>query len=120
MSTNKQIIKKLTRARRKHRIRSKIAGTAKKPRLTVFRSLSHTYAQLIDDEHGKTLASANDNELKNVKATKVEKAGKVGELIAERAVKIKIDQAIFDKSSYKYHGRVKAVADGARKGGLKF
>jgi|SRR3989344_1683758 len=116
---NKEIIKRQQRIRRKGRVRAKIFGTAKRPRLSVFRSLKHFYAQLIDDQKGVTLVFAKDNELKE-KGTKTEIAFKVGELLAAKAVKLGVKEVVFDKSSYKYHGRVKAIAEGARKAGLKF
>lgn len=125
------IIKKLKRERRKSRVRSKMRGTAKVPRLTVYRSLSHIYAQLIDDLSGKTLISASDLELKKKKAAKGEKktagavgktnlASQVGALLAKKALEKGLSQVIFDRGAFKYHGRVKALADGAREGGLKF
>ena len=117
---NKEIVKQQKSIRRKNRIRAKVSGTAKRPRLNIFRSLKHTYVQLIDDKQGKTVASAKDSELKNAKGKRSEVAEKVGELIAKKATKAGIKEVVFDKSSYKYHGRVKAIAEGARKGGLKF
>lgn len=112
-------IKTEKRIRRKARIRHNIFGVEQKPRLSVFRSLGHIYAQLIDDENSKTLVAASDKELKE-KGTKSQIAEKVGELISKKALSKKIDKVIFDRNGYKYHGRVKALADGARKGGLKF
>lgn len=117
---NKQIKKDINRKLRKNRIRSKISGTAKKPRLNVFRSLTSVYAQLIDDQKGVTIAAVKDTEVKDKVASKVERCAKAGELLAQRAKAAGVEQAVFDKSSYKYHGRIKAVAEGARKGGLKF
>ncbi len=116
----KEKIKQQLKARRRNRIRVKIFGTAKKPRLNVFRSLSHLYVQLIDDQKGATLASAKDSEIKANQAKKVEVAFKVGELIAAKARKLGVQAVVFDKGSNKYHGRVKAVAEGARTGGLEF
>jgi large subunit ribosomal protein L18 len=114
-------IKGQKREARRKRVRAKVAGTAKKPRLNVFRSLSHTYAQVIDDKAGKTLIFANDLELKgNKKATKADRAKEVGKLIAEKSLAKGIKKVIFDRAGYKYHGRVKAVADGAREAGLEF
>ena len=107
------------RERRKIRIRSKINGTAETPRLVVFRSLMHTYAQLVDDETGKILLTASDIKSKD-KGTKVEKAKNIGVEIAKLAKEQKINSVFFDRNGYKYHGRVKAIADGAREGGLKF
>lgn len=115
-------IKREKRRRRHRRIRAKIFGTATRPRLCVFRSLKHIYCQLIDDEKGKTLIAASDLELKKTKKkrTKKEKAFGVGKLIAEKALKKKITQVVFDRGGYAYHGRVKALAEGAREGGLQF
>lgn len=115
---NKNKIKKELKLRRHKRIRAKIFGTAARPRLSVFRSLSHIYVQLIDDVAGKTLASARDTEIKEGK-TKTDKSMAVGKLLAERALAQKIESAVFDKGAFKFHGRVKAVADGAREAGLK-
>lgn len=117
---NKQILKQEKATRRKNRVRAKISGTAKRPRLNVFRSLKHVYAQLIDDEKSKTIVSAKDTEVKSDKSKPSEVAEKVGELIAKKAIEAGVKEIVFDKSSYKFHGRVKAIADGARKGGLKF
>lgn len=114
-----QKIKQERKFRRKNRVRAKISGTAQKPRLSVFRSLKHFYLQLIDDQKGVTLASAHDSEIKG-KEKKLDVASQIGELIAAKAAKIGIKEVVFDKSSFRYHGRVKAAADGARKGGLKF
>lgn len=119
-----KIIKKLnqTRLRRKARTRAKIFGIQEKPRLSVFRSNLYTYAQLIDDLNGKTLASASTKKLTtNDKrlTTKIKEAEQLGELIAKRALEKNIKSAIFNRGGYAYHGRVKAVAEGARKGGLK-
>jgi large subunit ribosomal protein L18 len=123
------------RERRHHRIRSKVKGTAERPRLCVFRSLKHIYAQLIDDEKSETIVAASDLELKDLeikskklKEKKEEKnqtrkvaiAYEVGKLIAQKAAEKKISKVVFDRGGFKYHGRVKAVADGARDGGLKF
>ena len=93
-------------------------GTAARPRLVVFRSLLHTYAQLVDDESGKTLVACSDIKEKG-KGTKVEKAKKIGTDIAKKALEKKITEVVFDRNGYKYHGRTKAVAEGAREGGLK-
>jgi len=111
--------KQENRFRRKHRVRAKISGTSSRPRLAVFRSLRHVWVQVINDEKGITLVSASDKELKD-KGNKTEIATKVGELIATKSLEKKITSVVFDKSSYKYHGRVKALADAARKKGLKF
>lgn len=106
------------RNNRKARIRAKVSGTAARPRLAVSKTVAHIYAQLIDDESGKVLASAND--LKTKKGTKTESANNVGKEIAEKAKAAKISEVVFDRGGNLYHGRVKAVAEGAREGGLKF
>lgn len=114
-------IKRQKKQRRAGRTRAKIFGMAQRPRLSVFRSNKHIYVQLINDEKGKTLASVSDLELKKSdKKGKKELAVLVGQLIAQKAESLKIKKVIFDKGSYKYHGIIKAVAEGARKGGLKF
>jgi large subunit ribosomal protein L18 len=113
MATNKQ------RQLRHGRVRAKISGTTDRPRLSVFRSLNHIYAQLIDDESGKTLVAASSKEVKQ-KAKKSDLAGMVGKLAAEKALKAGISQAVFDRGGYKYHGRIKSLAEAARAAGLKF
>ncbi len=115
---NKRKIKNQIKERRRRRTRAKIFGTALRPRLSVFRALNHIYAQLIDDQAGKTLVSAKDGEAKAGK-TKIEKAETVGRLVGQKALAQGIKEAVFDKGAFKYHGRVKAVAEGARKAGLK-
>ena len=114
--------KSIRRQKIKFRVRSKISGTTQKPRLSVFRSNSEIYAQLIDDETGKTLAAASSRE-KDIlaqKVTKVEKSKLVGAAIARKATELGLKDVTFDRSGYLYHGRVKAVAEGAREGGLLF
>jgi large subunit ribosomal protein L18 len=114
---------KVTRRQKiRHRIRRKISGTAEKPRLSVFRSNTDTYVQLIDDDNGVTLAAASTKEKDIVaqKVPKLEKAKLVGEVLARKALALGLTKAVFDRSGYLYHGRIKAVADGAREGGLKF
>ncbi|OGM11592.1 hypothetical protein A2Z22_02235 [Candidatus Woesebacteria bacterium RBG_16_34_12] len=129
--------------KKRRRIRSKISGTTKRPRISVFRSNKYIYAQLIDDVKRITLASANEKEIKAVKSdkkktllktqkqaeisekrnsghSKIDKAFQVGLLLSKKAKTKKISSAVFDRSGYKYHGRVKTLADGAREGGLKF
>ena len=106
------------RIRRHARNRARISGEAARPRLIVFRSLKYIYAQLIDDTTGKTLASAHD--MKTAKGTKVERASLVGKELGEKAKKAGIETCVFDRNGYKYHGRIKALADGARESGLKF
>lgn len=112
--------KKQKRKRRHLRIRAKIKGTANMPRLSVFKSSQHIYAQLIDDDlNGKTLISASSLELKKA-GQPLEAAGEVGKLIAKKARAKKIEKVVFDRSGFKYHGRIKALAEAARKAGLKF
>lgn len=113
-------IKKIKRLRRHNRIRKTVLGTSARPRLSVFKSHRHVYAQLIDDMRGKTLASASDLELKSKTGKKTDKAKSVGELIAKKAKEVKIKKAVFDRGGFKYHGRIKSVAEGARIGGLIF
>lgn len=103
--------------RRVLRVRAKISGTAERPRLAVVRSLKHISVQVIDDTSGKTIASASD---KDLKGTKLEKANAVGKLIAERAKAKGVSVVVFDRRDKQYHGRVRAVAEGAREGGLQF
>ncbi len=105
--------------RRQKRIHLRTRVLADRPRLSVFRSNSYIYAQVIDDKNHKTLASANSRELKE-KMKKIQAAEKVGELVAEKAVKAGLKDVVFDRGSYLYHGRVKALAEGARKKGLNF
>lgn len=105
---------------RQKRIRSKIKQNVDRPRLSVHRSNSYIYAQIIDDVKGKTLLGVSEKLLGKEKGTKTENAKKVGLLIAKKAAEKKIKDVVFDKGSYKYHGRVKALAEGAREGGLKF
>ena len=114
--------KKEKKDRRHRRIRAKAFGTSLKPRFCVFRSNAHTYGQLIDDDKGKTLASVSDIAIKKPgkAAGKVGIAREVGKLIAQKAGALKIEKVVFDRGGYKYHGRVKALAEGAREGGLKF
>lgn len=114
-------IKEIKNRKRIRRIRSKISGTAVRPRLAIFKSLNHIYAQLIDDQKSETVVAASDFELKESKTAKrTDLAFKLGDIIAQKAGHKKIKEIIFDKRGYKYHGIVKALADGARKGGLKF
>ena len=117
--------RKLTgRQRRKFRIRNKISGSGDRPRLTVFRSARHIYAQVVDDVEGKTLASAStlSPDLKSTltEDDKVASAKKVGALVAKICLEKKIDKVVFDRNGYLYHGRVKALADAAREAGLSF
>lgn len=112
------------RSRRKQRIRKKVSGTAERPRLSIFRSASHMYAQIIDDERGATLASAStlSKELTALEGHhgNVDAAAEVGKLIAKRALENNIRSVVFDRNGFLYHGRVKALADAAREAGLDF
>jgi len=115
---------KIARKRRHRRIRNRISGIAERPRLNVFRSLDHIYAQIIDDVEGKTIVSAStvDKGLRGDVSgkTKKEQAALVGKTIAERAKAAGVTTVLFDRGGYLYHGRIKALADGAREGGLDF
>jgi large subunit ribosomal protein L18 len=115
---------RLARQRRHLRVRGKVTGTAQTPRLSVFRSLNHIYAQVIDDSSGRTLVAAStlDSEIKAATddQKKTALAGMVGSLVAKRALGQGIKQVVFDRGGFRYHGRVKALAEAARKGGLKF
>jgi large subunit ribosomal protein L18 len=112
----------VARRRRHHRIRKRLAGTAQRPRLCVFRSLTNIYAQVVDDVKGHTLIAAStlDGDLKAAAGTKSEQAKAVGLAIAQRAKAAGISQVVFDRGGYLYHGRVRMLADGAREGGLEF
>lgn len=115
---------RVARKRRHRRVRAKLSGSAARPRLNVFRSLNHIYAQVIDDSVGHTLAAAStlDKEVAGEAdgKTKKEQAALVGRALAERAKAAGISQVVFDRGGYRYHGRVKALADAAREGGLEF
>lgn len=115
-------VKSLRRQRIKYTIRKKISGTAALPRLSVFRSNTEIYAQMIDDVNGNTLASASsrDKDIKAQKGTKTDKSKLVGQAIAKKAIELGMATCVFDRGGFLYHGRVKAVAEGAREGGLKF
>jgi large subunit ribosomal protein L18 len=118
MTTNKRLAGRL---RRKKRIRRKIVGTTEQPRLSIFRSLKHLYAQLIDDSTGKTLVSASTLEKDQGSAGRNKATAQVlGKRLAERAKSANIEKVVFDRSGYLYHGVVKAFADAAREGGLRF
>lgn len=114
-----------SRLRSKQKIRKNISGSPERPRLTVYRSLSNIYAQIIDDNSGKTLVSASSlskeltDDIKSAKG-KVAKSKLVGTLVAKKALEQKITTVVFDRNGYRFHGRIQAVADGAREGGLKF
>lgn len=118
---NEEKKKRKQRGRRKWRVRARILGTANRPRLSVFHSHKHTYAQLIDDAHGKTLVGvSNIKKSKNKKETKKDAAYTIGKSLAQEALKKGIKHAVFDRSRYAYHGRTEAIAKGARDGGLSF
>jgi large subunit ribosomal protein L18 len=107
-----------SRLRRRRRVRAKVHGTAARPRLSVFRSNRGIFAQLIDDERGHTLAAVNwtEDELRSLKP--IDQARRAGELLARRATEAGVERAVFDRGGYRYHGRVRALAEGAREGGL--
>ena len=109
-----------SRLRRRRRVRAKVRGTAERPRIAVFRSNRGIFAQLIDDDAGVTLAAVNwtEADLRDLKP--MEQSKRAGELLAERAKAAGVETAVFDRGGYRYHGRVKALADGAREGGLAF
>jgi large subunit ribosomal protein L18 len=114
--------KSIKKQKIKYRIRKKVSGSSQKPRLSIFRSNMEIYAQLIDDDHGKTLASASsrDKDIQTQKTTKTVKGKLVGAAIARKAAELGIKDCIFDRGGNLYHGRVRAVAEGAREGGMKF
>ena len=112
------LTKPARRLKRRRRVRAKVHGSAERPRISVFRSNRGVFAQLIDDESGRTLASVNwtESDLRSLKP--MERAAKAGEVLAERAKAAGVDAAVFDRGGYRYHGKVKAFADGVREGGL--
>ena len=114
------VTKRQQRLRRRRRVRARVSGTAERPRLSVFRSNRGIFAQLIDDRAGHTVAAVNwiEPDLRKLSAT--EQAKKAGELLAERAKAAGVETCVFDRGGYRYHGRVKALAEGAREGGLSF
>jgi large subunit ribosomal protein L18 len=112
--------KEQLRQRRRRRIRGKVHGTVERPRLAVFRSNLGISAQLVDDDAGKTLAAAGWQQLKKFKGSKTEQAAEVGKLLAASAKSAGVGRVVFDRGGYLYHGRVKALADAAREGGLEF
>jgi large subunit ribosomal protein L18 len=118
VTSNKQVV----RFKRKKRIRARVEGTSERPRLSVFRSNRHIYVQIVDDVKGHTVVSASslEEELKDKVGGTIEGAKTLGNLVAKRAIAKNIAQVVFDRSGYLYHGRIKAVADAAREGGLKF
>jgi large subunit ribosomal protein L18 len=112
--------KRQQRLRRRRRVRARIVGSAERPRLSVYRSNRGVFAQLIDDAAGRTLAAVNWTEPELRKVSASEQAKRAGELLAERAKAAGVESCVFDRGGYKFHGRVKALAEGAREGGLKF
>jgi large subunit ribosomal protein L18 len=112
--------KREARLRRHRRVRAKVSGTAERPRLVVFRSNRGIFAQLVDDESGRTLASASWTAVGDAKSSKTEQATEVGKALAGAAKAAGIERAVFDRGGYLFHGRVKALAEGAREGGLQF
>ena len=117
MSTEKKI---QNRTKRQMHIRKRISGTALRPRISVFRSNNHIYAQAIDDENSVTIASASDYSEKKTKKDKTSKAANVGKELGSKLLEQKIEFVVFDRRGYKYHGKVKSLADGLREAGLKF
>ena len=117
----KVVLRKNNKIRRKLRVRKKIFGTSKKPRLSVYRTNKYCYGQIIDDSKGVTLVSLSLNDIKKFHKdkNKMEASFEIGKILAEKALEKKIKTAIFDRSSYHYHGRIKQIAEGAREGGLK-
>jgi len=122
MSASTNMKKQVLRLRRKAHIRKKVEGSVERPRLSVYRSLNHIYAQVIDDASGKTLAAAStlSPELKDGKGKKRELAKEVGKLVAKKCQAAQIQAVVFDRNGFNYHGRIAAVAEGAREAGLKF
>ncbi len=112
--------KETVRLKRRRRVRAKVRGSAERPRLSVYRSNRGVFAQLIDDDAGKTLASVSWTEADLKGLERMEQAKKAGETLAKRASEAKVETCVFDRGGYRYHGRVKALAEGAREGGLRF
>jgi large subunit ribosomal protein L18 len=115
-----QLTQRARRARRHKRVRKHVFGTAERPRLVVFRSNRGIAAQLVDDSAGRTVAAASSLSVRNAKGTKADQAAAVGKLLAENAKKADVKAVVFDRGGYLYHGRVKALAEAAREGGLEF
>jgi large subunit ribosomal protein L18 len=113
-------VKEVSRTKKKLRIRRKITGSTEKPRLSIFRSARHMYAQIIDDSKGVTLVSASTLDVDGLKGSNKNTAAAIGKEIAKRALAKKIENVVFDRNGYLYHGRIKSLADGAREAGLKF
>lgn len=116
LGMNRQTLRK----RRHRRVRARVSGTASKPRLNVFRSLTNIYVQIIDDQKGTTLVSASTKEIKDKKINKKDAAAEVGKIVANKAQAAGIKEVVFDRGGYKYHGRIQSLADAARSAGLKF
>jgi large subunit ribosomal protein L18 len=114
------VTKREHRLRRRRRVRARVVGSAERPRLSVYRSNRGVFAQLVDDRAGRTLAAVNWTEPELRKLSAADQAKKAGELLADRAKAAGIETCVFDRGGYKYHGRVQALADGAREGGLSF
>lgn len=112
-------MKTVQKVSRQNRVRAKVRVNIERPRLSVFRSNQFIYAQIIDDNKAHTVVSASESEI-TVKTNKTEKAKELGKVLAKKALAKKVSEVVFDRGSYKYHGRVKALAEGAREGGLKF
>lgn len=117
---SRKLIKQVRRTRRRKGVRKAVFGTSVRPRLTVYRSLKHIYAQVVDDLAGRTLASASTMAAKVAAGGNKDAGTTVGKTLAERAVAVGVSKVVFDRNGCKYHGRVKALADAAREGGLKF
>lgn len=113
-------VKEVSRTKKKLRIRRKITGSTEKPRLSIFRSARHMYAQIIDDSKGVTLVAASTLDVDGLKGSNKSTAAAIGKEIAKRALAKKIEAVVFDRNGYLYHGRIKSLADGAREAGLKF
>jgi large subunit ribosomal protein L18 len=114
------VLKRKQRDRRKRSVRKNLSGTTDVPRVSVYRSNKHIYAQIIDDQNHKTIVSSSDKALKNKIGKNIEVASLVGEDLGKKAKAKKVEKVVFDRSGYKYHGKIKALADGLRKAGLKF
>ncbi len=112
-------MKTVQKVSRQNRVRAKVRTNVERPRLSVFRSNQYIYAQIIDDNKANTIVGVSESEI-TVKANKTEKAKELGKVLAKKALAKKVSEVVFDRGSYKYHGRVKALAEGAREGGLKF
>lgn len=119
MATNKEVLKRNKRLIRHGRVRSRVAGDDNRPRLAVFRSASHIYAQIINDLTGKTLAQASTRDVKS-KTAKTDRSAEVGKLIASKAKEAGVTKVVYDRGGYRYHGRIKALAEAAREAGLEF